>query len=40
MRKNKEIKLQLYEQIKKQLNNNRIAIRVDQPNTLEYSQTS
>lgn len=34
MRKNKEIKLQLYEQIKKQLNNNRIAIRVDQPNTL------
>lgn len=32
--------MDLYEQIKKELNNSRIAIRVDHPSTLEYSQTS
>ena len=31
MRKNKSIRKELYEKIKKELNSNRIAIRVDQP---------
>lgn len=41
MRRNREMRMELYEQIKKDIEGSRVAIRLDNPSTvLEYSQLS